>query len=289
MPHAAISFRFVLCVVLGAVLVTTLGCYGRSQTRQNTSVVDYLYPNQRDPVAERGIPVLALPMDVAVAFVPDKQRGYSSSEGLTEAKKTELLEQVAAHFRDLDFIRTIEIIPSAYLVPQGGFANLDQIRTMYGVDAVALVSYDQTQFTDEGVASILYWTIVGAYVIPGEKNSTHTMVDSVIVHIPSRRMLFRAPGVSNIKGLATPVNLSEALRADSIKGFDQAVTDMIRNLDQQLVAFQEKVKSRPEEHQVVERSGSGSGFSGVGSLDPWMVLLLALLAAGGAWWSLRRP
>lgn len=276
--------RLTLCVVLAGTLATTAGCASRSQTRHTTSVVDYLYPNQRDPIAERQIPVLALPLDVAVAFVPDTQRGYGGATTLTEAKKAELLAQVAAHFRDLDFIRSIEIIPSAYLTPQGGFPNLDQIRTMYGVDAVVLVSYDQTQFTDEGVASILYWTIVGAYVIPGEKNATHTMVDSVVVHVPSRRMLFRAPGVSNVKGLATPINLSEALREDSTKGFDQAVTNMIQNLDQQLVAFQEKVKSSPEEYQVVDRTG----YSGAGTLDFWTLLLLALVATGGIAWSARR-
>ena len=36
------------------------------------------------------------------------------------------------------------------------------------------------QFTDEGLASFAYWTIIGAYIIPGEKNDTHTMLDAVV-------------------------------------------------------------------------------------------------------------
>jgi len=97
-----------------------------------------------------------------------------------------------------------------------------------------LLSYDQTQFTEEGLASITYWTIVGAYIIPGEKNDTHTMVDAAVYDIQSRKMLFRAPGISHIKGLSTPVNLNEELRDDSIEGFKEASVDVIKNLDLQL-------------------------------------------------------
>ena len=63
---------------------------------------------------------------------------------------------VGRRFEALDFVYAIEIIPSAYLVPRGRFPNLDQIRTMFGIDINALVSYDQAQFTDEGIASITY-------------------------------------------------------------------------------------------------------------------------------------
>lgn len=247
-----------------------------------TSVVDYLYPNaKKEPIADQGVPVLNLPMRVGIAFVPE--RGVSH---LTEAKKTELLEKVAANFKSLDYIKSIEIIPSAYLTPQGGFTNLEQIRAMHGVESMALVSYDQKQFTDEGIASIVYWTIVGAYVVPGEKNSTYTMVDTVIMHIPSRKLLFRAPGTSQIKGYSTPINLSEKLRLDSEKGFNEAVDKMIPNLGQQLASFREKVKASPEEYQVVRSDGSSRGG---GSMELWMALLLGAVVAGGAWWSRRQP
>jgi rhombotail lipoprotein len=274
-------YRAAILVMLGFLLVVTSGCAGVRGRQTTTSVVDYLYPDAKQPVAEQGIPVLTLPMRVGIAFVPEK----IGHESLTEAKKTELLERVAANFRTLEFIKSIEIIPSAYLTPRGGFANLNQVRTMHGVETIALVSYDQTQFTDEGMASIVYWTIVGAYVVPGEKNSTHTMVDAVIMHIPSRKMLFRAPGVSQVKGRSTLVNLSEELRADSAKGFDLAVEAMIKNLAPQIVSFQEKVKSSPEEYKVVRAAGSTGG----GAFDSTMAALIGLLLAGGVWWSRRRP
>jgi rhombotail lipoprotein len=271
------------CALLVLVVVIAGGCTTtHSHTRNATSVVDYLYPDAKDPVAEQGMPVLTLPMRIGVAFVPD---GRSAGNVLlTEARKRQLLDEVARHFNSRDFVRTIEIIPSAYLRPQGSFPNLDQLRTMYGIDVITLVSYDQAQFTSEGLSSLAYWTIVGAYVVRGERNSTHTMVDAVVLDIPSRKMLFRAPGTSFLKGSATPVNQSEQLRLDAERGFEEAVVQMISNLDQELVVFQERVKSSPEEYRVV----TTAGYKGAGALGPVPALLVTLLLGLGIGWAGRR-
>jgi rhombotail lipoprotein len=96
-------------------------------------------------------------------------------------------------------------------------------------------------------------------------------------------MLFRAPGTSHVKGLATPVNLSGELRTDSEEGFNLAAKEMIANLDEQLVAFREKIKTAPEEYKVVRSAGySGGG----GSFDGWTLLVLLFLIGGlkaGQW------
>jgi rhombotail lipoprotein len=244
--------------------------------------VDFLYPNTKDPVVTPGIPVLTLPLRVGIAFVPSSGYGYS---GLTEKKKMDLLQQVAEHFKKHPYVKDIELIPTAYLKNKGGFSNLDQIRTMYGVDVIALVSYDQIQFTDQDFLSLTYWTIVGAYVVPGEKNDTNTMLDTVVFDIKSRKMLFRAPGMHHIKGRATPVNLSEQLRADSEASYGEAAKQMIENLDLQLALFKDKVKERPEEYKVV-RTAEYQSRSGGGSLDiVWLSLIFAL---GGAFMRLQR-
>lgn len=277
----SVPFRAIACLLIGLAIAATSGCVTQP-SRKTTSIVDYLYPEAREPVVEQGIPVLTLPMRIGVAFVPEGPG--RDAVVLTEARKRQLLDEVAGHFRSRDFVRTIEVIPSAYLRPQGGFQNLDQLRTMYGVDVVALVSYDQAQFTDEDFRSLAYWTIIGAYVVRGEKNSTHTMVDAVIIDIPSRKMLFRAPGTSLVKGTATPVNLTEQLRRDADRGFEEAVTEMIGNLDRELVAFQERVKQSPEEYRVVKTGD----YRGGGALGPWSGLLFALLLGAGSWWAGRR-
>ncbi len=258
--------------LLGLLLLTT-ACAGSSR-HQSSSVVHYLYPEGRHVEEPGGIPRLSLPLDVGVAFVPHT-RGTNGN--FTERDKTKLLMQVSEQFRQRDFVGTIEVIPSDYLTSGGGFTNLDQIRSMYGIDVMVLVSYDQTQFTDNGFASLTYWTLIGAYIVPGEKNDTHTMMDAAVYDIASRKLLLRAPGVSHIRGKATPVNLSEELREDSLDGFKDASVDMIANLDRELETFKQRVRERPDEYQVVH----GTGYRGGGSLDPVFVLVLLLAAGAG--------
>ncbi len=259
-----------------------IGCTSQ-QRGVKSSVVDYLYPNQATAAIEPSIPKLSLPIKLGIAFVPEQSirssglnlwSGETSlANALTETKKTQLLEKVAAHFKRYAFIGTIEVIPSAYLTPGGSFANLNQIKTMYGVDVIALVSYDQVQFTDEGFLSISYWTIVGAYVVSGEKNDTNTLIDTVVYDIASKKMLFRAPGTSIVKSRATIVNLNEELRTDSVKGFEQAANTMIENLDSQLASFREKAKQNPEQIKIVDSRSSSGG----GAIDFLWLSLLALL------------
>ncbi len=223
---------------------------------------------------------LNLPIRVGIAFVPETSGRHLH---LTENDKTDLMRQVADHFRQYDFVRAVEIIPSSYLIPKGGFQNLDQIQRIFNVDVVALLSFDQTQFVDEGLASITYWTLVGAYVVPADKNTTHTLLDAAVYDIASRRLLFRAPGASRLKSRTPLVKLDEQLRQDSLKGFQEASHEVITNLDEQLALFKHRVKTAPQEFQVVQRTGSRGG----GSVD---ILWLGLLAGLGGWqlWAHRK-
>ncbi len=262
-----------LILFLAAVMLASCGA---STKQRSSSVMQYLYPNETGYIETPAVPRLTLPLRVGIAFVPETM---SRNSPLTEKEKIELMRRVSTHFKQYDFVKSIELIPSAYLRKEGSFANLDQIKTMYGVDVIALISYDQTQFTDEGLASITYWTLIGAYVIPGEKNDTHTMVDISVYDIASRKMLFRAPGISHIKSRATPVNLSEQLRKDSITGFRQASDELVENLKIQLELFKEKVKESPGDYQIVHRPG----YTGGGRLDRTFLLLLAFAVGCGAW------
>lgn len=275
------GIAFLLAIIL---TLSLSSCMTSRSTHYASSVMEYLYPNKSGYVVEPDIPVLSLPLRVGIAFVP-AGRSYAWRAGkTTEAKKTEIMNKVADHFRKYKFVKSIEVIPSPYLKPKGGFANLDQLRTMYGLDVIALISIDQTQFTDENFLSITYWTIVGAYVVPGNKNATHTMIDVAVYDIRSRKFLFRAPGISQIKGLSTAVGIQERLRIDRERGLVLAAGKMTINLDQQLQLFRKKVKQRPKEYTVRYRKGySGGG----GAIDPY-VLMLMVLMAGLLAWSLPR-
>ena len=248
-----------LVLLLGSLV---LGGCATGKIHQATSVVDYLYTNEHDASAKPGVPKLELPLRIGIAFVPSIQPAQSSHSflafptfnsgyALTEQQKMDLMLKVANHFKKYPFVDTIELIPSAYLTPRGGFANLSELHTMYGIDVIALLSYDQAQFTDESALSLTYLTVVGAYVVPGEKNDTHTMLDAAVYDIPSHKLLFRAPGTSQIRGRATLANLSEQRREHGEAGFKQAAAKMIENLDQQLALFRRRAEARPDVYKIV--------------------------------------
>lgn len=286
--------KLVKIAAITGLIAFAAGCamFNSPNHHYNSSVVQYLYPNQSEHVDAPTIPVLSLPLKVGIAFVPDEPAGarrnypfYGDNAGFTEEQKIALMKQISTDFKKYPFVQSIELIPSAYLTPEGSFANLDQIRSMFGVDVIALLSYDQVQFTDEGLLSMTYWTVVGAYVIRGEKNDTKTMMDAVVYDIASRKLLFRAPGISQVKASATPINLSEELRNDSELGFKQAATNLVANLQGQLADFKERVKNSPEEFKIVEKPG----YKGAGSMGGVDLILLSGMGAFFLWSRKTKP
>jgi rhombotail lipoprotein len=277
------SVRIIAVVALG-LIVGCAALNGGNEHREASSVMDYLYPkNSLSHVDTPGVPVLSLPLRVGVAFVPERKNRsgnyfVTENERFTEKQKMALMKQVSDDFKKYPFVQSIQLIPSAYLTPQGGFDNLDQLRQMFSVDVIALLSYDQVQFTDEGFFSLTYVTVVGAWTVPGERNDTKTMMDTVVYDIASRKLLFRAPGISQVKASATPVNLSEELRDNSEEGFQRASTNMVANLQGELVQFKDRVKSSPEEFKVVTKPGY-SGV-GMGAVDAFDLALLSTMGAG---------
>lgn len=184
-------------------------------------------------------PTITVPLKAGISFTPSQ--GYS--EGFPEKEKMNLMQGIASKFKEYSFIEDIELIPVLYLEEGGGFSNLDKLRQLFGIDVIMLLSYDQSQFKDTGALAITYWTIIGAYLVKGEKNDTHTLMDAALFHIPSRKMLFRAPGISHIKSRATFINLSEQAREDSLNGFRQASMDLSKNLQEKLYQFRKIIRS----------------------------------------------
>jgi rhombotail lipoprotein len=142
-----------------------------------------------------------------------------------------------------------------------------------------LLSYDQVQFTGEGRLSLTYWTIAGAYFVPGEKNETRTMIDAAVFDIASRKMLFRAPGIGDVKDSSTLILLDENLHQNSREGFTKAAADLTTNLQAALTDFRERVTNSvaqtrelgtnaPVEYKVQYKPGytGGGAFGGTGAI-----------------------
>ena len=277
---------------LGFVLLSTSACvslfHPRERGHESSSVVAYLYPNQTDPLPPTSVPLLRIPLRVGVLFVPPSGKNarggyYQPNSGFSEAQKMLLLDRVAKEFRGHDFIESIEIVPTTYLRPGGGFANLDQLRALLRIDVVALVAYDQVQFTSENFLSLTYWTVVGAYLFHGNKNDTQTLMEAAVYDIPSRHLLFRAPGASKVQAGAASVYLAENLRNDSTQGLEHATGDLIKNLKVQLEDFRTRAKQAPGSVAKIERK---PGYTGGGNSGMAFATMLVLMCGARAW--LRR-
>ncbi len=237
---------------------------------QSSSLVDYLYPaGEKPPTPTSVVPHLSVPLRVGIAFVP----GRPGTKGISEATRIELLEGVKQAFTEREYIAHIEVIPENYLRSSKGVTGMQQVARLYGVDVMALVSYDQVATTEDNSASFLYWTIVGAYVIKGTENEIQTFVDTAVFDVDTARLLFRAPGVDKARKRSTAIEAGEAVRKTSDTSFAAAVSDMTDNLSLELETFRTRIKEDPQVAQVSYKEGWGGGSVG------WtMLLLLAIVA-----------
>lgn len=263
-----------LIFILAAVLLAGCASVNQRSAQQAGSIVDYLYPESKNPPAMTPtVTRLRPPVRVGIAFVP----GSSWGNGLPEAEKIKLLNRVKDSFSKHAYIGKIEVIPSQYMRAKGGFTNLEQVARMFDVEVVALLSYDQMQFNDTNALSVLYWTIIGAYVVHGDQYDIQTMLDASVFDVQSHKLLFRAPGTSQVKGSASWANFSEQSRAAQIQGYNNAVDQLIPQLQAELDGFRERIKS-----DAAYKVENKEGYKGGGSMG-WFSLALAALLAGVAY------
>lgn len=276
------TLRFALLLAVSLILSGCGSMLSPRTEKQNASVVDYLYPDAKDPPRMQAeVTRLKLPVKVGIAFVPSAA-GWGANTQLSETEKLKLLERVKSAFARHDYIGKIEIVPTTYLRAKGGFANLEQVARMFDVEVMALVSYDQVQFNDNNNLSLLYWTIVGMYLVQGDRYDVQTLMDASVFDVASRKLLFRAPGTSRVKGSATVSGFTEQSRAARVKGYEEATGEMIPALQAQLDAFKDRVKGDASVKVETRPEYRGGGALGAGEA------LLAFVGLGAWAWRARR-
>lgn len=264
-----------VCFLLFLCIFSTVSCTwwmtGQpGRTGVSSSLVEFLYPRgEEPPPVTNDTPTLLIPLRVGIAFVPS----MSGQEVLSEATKASLLEMTAKQFRDRDYISNIDVIPETYLRNGRGFETIDQVARLYDLDVIALVSYDQVAVADDTTASLLYWTIVGAYVIEGSKHNVQTFVDTAVFDVRTHKLLFRAPGVAASTERATLVGSPEVIREQRKQGFEVAMKDMTGNLTTELERFRDRIKSESVA-SVTQRNG-GAAATGAYLLALLVTLLIA--------------
>jgi rhombotail lipoprotein len=276
----------VRAAVLAAALLLT-GCASQ-QRNIHSSAVEYLYSGGYEGTPATLVKLTA-PVHVGIAFAPT---GNARDAGFSEESKQQLLQRIADAFRSRPKIGAIEIIPSNYLNPGGGFVELDRLQVAFRVTEIVLISYEQIQFSDTGAMGLTYWAYgAPAYFVKGEKNETRTFLDAAVIDIPTRAMLFHAAGESSIKGSSTLVGVNKALRERSQIGFAEAVDQLIVNLDSQITNFEATLRDGTIEVPATPKipawtpnpgpvAAPAPVQSGAGTSDAVLgVLLLGLLGA----------
>lgn len=250
------------------------GC--RSQTRNSSSLVNFLYPDGQPLPATNTVPQLHVPVRVGLAFLPSQ--ASSGSVALDAAQKQVLLERIRQRFSSRKFVSEIVIIPEYYLANARGFAGLDGVQRLYNVDVMALVSYDQVMHTDDNKLSLGYLTIVGAYILRGSSQDSATLVDLAVVDPATRSLVLRAGGTYLWHGTSTLIDADRYSRAASATGFDRAMDQMIGNFDAALAAFETDVHDGKANVNIVSRGGRVGEIGGGGAMDWWALLGLLGLA-----------
>lgn len=255
----SIRVRCLIILVASSLTACSSLFYGEygSRTGVSGSLVDYLYPNGEIPTqSDSSTPRLNLPLRVGLAFVPTNS---FSGQPLSEATKSDLLGKVKTAFQSRDYIEHIEVIPDTYLRSSSGFQGMQQVARLYGVDVMALVSYDQVTATDDTKASLLYWTIVGAYIIEGTENQVQTFIDTAVFDVSTKQLLFRAPGTDKRESRSTLIESNEDLRNSRTLGFVGAMDDMTVNLTSELERFEMTIVENPSVAEVTWEKGKGGG------------------------------
>jgi rhombotail lipoprotein len=187
------------------------------------------------------------------------------------------LERIRQHFSDRRFISQIVIIPDYYLANRRGFEGLQGVQHLYGVDVMAIVSYDQAVHEDNNQWSLGYLTIVGAYVLKGDRHDISTLVDLAVVDPVSRSLVLRAGGVDVRHGNSTMIDADRSTRDAGVQGFSAATDQMIDHFDIALTRFESDVRAGHANVRIAPKSSEGGGsHGGGGSLSLSCVMLLAL-------------
>ncbi|VAW34705.1 hypothetical protein MNBD_GAMMA01-1872 [hydrothermal vent metagenome] len=262
----------VLCVI---VLLNGCAIFGEYQQRhvQSTSLVGFLYPNGKLPLEDKQNPILNLPLRVGLAFIPDTRNQTT----ITPVIKNQLLENIKQTFTGKEYVSEIVIIPEIYLRDARGYGTLEQINTLYQLDIIALVSYDQIVNGRDNLLSLSYLTIVGAYIFPGTAYDVSTMIDLAVIDVSSRSILFRSAGTSGLKNnLVAGAYATQAYRKKQNQGFAQAMEQMQANLYTELGKFEQRLRKRNPHDNIQVRHRQGYTGGSVPLFGLCLLLVFAL-------------
>jgi rhombotail lipoprotein len=248
------------------VAVALAGCAHNGQVRESSSMsLDKVIESARDSRVASDKSPLTFPASVAILMVPgDGQVPETVLHQAAEVLKRQLLE-------NKKYIGSVSIV-SAFDVNKK--MTLEQVRASYAADVVILIFYHQDQRTvQSGPAALLDAAIVPAFVVPGVKVHTATLIEGVVAHIPSNAVIFRTSGHEDRNSYSTSYSVENVGAAASVDSFNEAMVDFGKSLSNTLDQFDHFDFSKaPSMTALVEssgESGSAAGGSGEAANDYW--------------------
>ncbi|MBL4659412.1 MAG: rhombotarget lipoprotein [Alcanivoracaceae bacterium] len=263
-----------LFLLISVFTLSSCAIFGEYRHRHThtTSLVQFLYPQGKLPLEDKRNPILNLPLRVGLAFIPDR----SSKQVISPVLKNTLLENVKASFGSKGYVNEIVVIPEMYLQTSQGFGTLEQIKNLYQLDVIALVSYDQMVNAKDNLLSLSYLTIVGAYIFPGTGYQVNTMIDMAVIDVDSRSILFRAAGTSSSKNqIVAEGYRSQAYRKRQNAEFELAMGQMQGNLIVELTKFEQRLGEKDPNDRIKVKHRKG--YTG-GSVSLFLLCLLFCMA-----------
>jgi rhombotail lipoprotein len=256
-----------------------LGCMARchAHSHNSSSLVEFLYPDGGTPPQQDAIPQLRIPLRVGLAFLPSNGDPTGSPEA---AQREELLQRIQERFSNRKFVAQIVVIPDYYLADHRGFAGLEGVQRLYGVDVMALVSYDQVRHFDENNWSLGYLTIVGAYVLKGSRHDVSTLIDLAVVDPATRSLILRAGGTDTRHGTTTLISSERETREAAEAGYTAATEQMIEHFDVALTKFEGDVRSGKAAVRVIHKNEPAHSGGGGALGWPSILALLMLVTFG---------
>ncbi len=257
--------RSIFLSLFSGLFLLMVGCATPETVQRRSSLSAYLGGTPSPPVNSPVGPArLQLPLRMGIAFVPPEAGQRTGSLNATApanlleaSREQELHKKVSDLFGQKPWALSFKIIPAQYLTRGGGFQDLEQVAQSFGVEVMALVSVDQMQFSSPRWYSWTYWTLVGAYMVKGDKNDTTTLVDAAVYHVPTHTFLFRAGGVGTVKGGSTWSGREDAFRQQSRESLSLAMADLSKSLDVGVADFkQELLKGSRKDVVLLDREGN---------------------------------
>lgn len=218
--------------------LTACACGGSVHTVQRqSSLATYLYAGKESAGTVPQKRPLIPPVRVGVSFVPADGKNLDIPETTKKQVIDTVRAQLATHKR---YVSAAYAIPSSYLRPQGGVAELEQVAREFDVDVIVLLAANQFQKHERNsLAAFLDITIIGGFVIPGNTVDTNTVLEAAVYHVPSRALIFRTDGSDVKTSRSTQFASSGAAHNDTVSSIEDASKKLVMSIAQSLVKFEE--------------------------------------------------